>query len=133
MINCYDLLSSHVLSILIKSLWVLLFMLNCLFFSKQMAKASCFMWLYLISSWICCSHSDICFIGCLSFPKQQGNVSHLNLSEIVHKDPIERYRSVLEAEVIDWDSFDFNGVWFCLYTYIICWVFYDYYCLMGSF
>ena len=28
---------------------------------------------------------------------------------MVHKDPIKRYRAVLESEIIDWDSFDFNG------------------------
>ena len=30
------------------------------------------------------------------------------MSDIVHKDPIERYRAVSEAEIIDRDSFDLN-------------------------
>ena len=48
------------------------------------------------------------FLWFLSFPKQQGHVSHLNTNEIIHKDPIKRYKEVLEAETIDWDSFHFN-------------------------
>ena len=31
------------------------------------------------------------------------------MSEIIHKDLIQRYRAILEAIVIDFDSFDFNG------------------------
>ena len=31
------------------------------------------------------------------------------MNEIVHRDPIEIYRAVLNAEIIDWNSFDFDG------------------------
>ena len=34
---------------------------------------------------------------------------YVSMSEIVHKDPIEWCRAVLEAEIIDWNSFGFKG------------------------
>ena len=52
---------------------------------------------------------EICFMDCISFLKQQGNVSHFSIGEILNDHPIERYVSVLEEKIIDWDLFHFDG------------------------
>ena len=64
--------------------WTFVFMLNCLFFSKHKQVASC--------ECSCC-HQNYAALT-LTFWKQQENISHLNMSEIIHMNPIQRYRAV---------------------------------------
>ena len=40
--------------------------------------------------------------------KQQDHPSYLQLSSLIDNNPVERYKSVLETQRVDWDSFQFE-------------------------
>ena len=101
-------------------------------FSKQVTQAHHLKSMKLSLSMISYFHVNIFYIGCLSFLKQHGNVSHLKKSKTIDKDPMKRYRAVLDAAIINWGSFVFNGKSVKLNMSMILLV-HIYYCWMGLF
>ena len=51
--------------------------------------------------------TDITFFIFIA-PKQQDHLSQFSISILIDKDPINRYRAVLNAQRINWDSFEFK-------------------------
>ena len=39
---------------------------------------------------------------------EEDHLSHLNISMLIDKNPVERYRVVLQTQKINWDSFKFK-------------------------
>ena len=54
-----------------------------------------------------CYFTDITFFIFVS-SKQHDPCSYLQLSTLIDKNPVERCKSMLETEKIDWDSFQFK-------------------------
>ena len=82
--------------------WVLVFILN--IWHKQVASCKCICYL---QEYVAVTLTFVSLV--FFFSMQQDNVSYLSMMEIMHKDPIKRYKADLEAVIINWDSFDFNG------------------------
>ena len=52
-----------------------------------------------------CSYTDITFFNFI-IPKQQNHLSHLNISDLIDENLTETNKAVLEAKIIDWDSYE---------------------------
>ena len=61
-----------------------------------------------------CSLNTYCYITGITFfiiisSKQHNPCSCIQLPTLIEKNPMEKYKSMLETEKIDWDSFQFKA------------------------